>query len=405
MALEFHKLTAQIDQMGQYLAMLEDDAESKVELALQILAAYADPAQLTQVLERVQEAIDKDAGYRGARPLDEPIMDCYPAALPPATATLVATDGSQIYPNQHHAARYYLLNIGTIILYHGSGQPPEVISQPYIFYEREYVYPQEQGLISAITVNARRTVAEMAALAEHGWHQRGQARPLVTLLDNPLLFMMGTEVPEREQLRKIYFSAMNRLLEVKAGLAGYIGNPDSTFITKLLHLLDTPSEEVSRSALRDSGRLEGLVDRKVYERLLEPAQRSPIFVQMSPQNKDFRLNGGEDLEIAFFYMNVAGPGDPSQIARIEIPMWVVNDRGLIAEMQALVYHQCQQITRRYPYVLMRADELAVVKGDESRQLDMLIKVAMARHGLDTADSEKQASKDIARGSKTRHEVK
>jgi hypothetical protein len=402
--LEFNKITAQIEQMGQYLAEQEESNESKIELALQILAAYADEAYLPTIHERVQDAIDKDAGYRGARPLDGPIMEAYPLAAQPESATLVATDGSQIYPRQHAAAQFYLLNIGTMILHHGSGQTPDVISQPYLFYEREYVYPQEQGLISAVTVNARRTVAEMAALAEHAWHQRGEARPLVALLDGPLLFVMGTEVPEREQLRKLYFSAMNRLLEFQAALAGYTDRPNSSFVVRLLHLLDTPPEEVSRSTLSSSGRLEGLYDAQVYNRLLQPGERTALFVQMSPQNKEFRQSGGDALEVAFFYLNVAAPGELPYLARVDIPMWVAQDRDLVAELQSLLYHQCQQITRRYPYVLMRADELAVVKGDELRQLSTLINVAMVRYGLGASESEKQASKDVARSHKTRFEV-
>jgi len=39
--------------------------------------------------------------------------------------------------------------------------------------------------------------------------------------------------------------------------------------------------------------------------------------------------------------------------------------GRVAELQALIVHQCQQLMSRYPYALTRADELAVVKGEES----------------------------------------
>ena len=78
MTLEFHKLTAQIEQMGQALATQKEDLDSKTAIALQIMEAYADPAFLPHIQERVQDAVDKDAGYRGARPLDEPIMQSFP---------------------------------------------------------------------------------------------------------------------------------------------------------------------------------------------------------------------------------------------------------------------------------------------------------------------------------------
>lgn len=85
-------------------------------------------------------------------------------------------------------------------------------------------------------------------------------------------------------------------------------------------------------------------------------------------------------------------------------MWVAQDRQFVAELQALIYHQCQQLVSHYPYVLTRADELAVVKGDETRQLNMLIQVALTRYGIDHGDSPKQATKHSARSKKTRFAV-
>ena len=125
---------------------------------------------------------------------------------------------------------------------------------------------------------------------------------------------------------------------------------------------------------------------------------------MSPQNKEFKKSG-ELLEIAFFYLNTAAPGELPKIARVEIPMWVARDREMVAELQALIFHQCQQLMTRYPYALTRADELAVVKGEESRQLNLLIQVAMTRFGLDTQESQKQSGKNAARSSKTRFQVR
>ena len=85
-------------------------------------------------------------------------------------------------------------------------------------------------------------------------------------------------------------------------------------------------------------------------------------------------------------------------------MWVAEDRELVATMQALIYHQCQQLMTRYPYVLTRADELAVVRSEETRQLNLMIQVAMTRYGLDTRESAKQAGKNAARSGKTRFKV-
>jgi hypothetical protein len=245
----------------------------------------------------------------------------------------------------------------------------------------------------------------MAALAEQGWLNRDEARPLLTFFDGSLLFLgIGSDVPDKDQLYGIYFAAMTRLLEVQAQLVGYVDRPRSSFVTGLLHLLDTPEDTVSRSILSNNGRIEGLQDIHFFRSLLGPGERTALFIQMSPQNKDFRRHGGNTHEIAFFYINVASEHEAPHLARVEVPMWVVSDRTTLSRIQALIYHQCQQLTSRYPYVLTRADELAVVKGDETRQLNMLIQVSLTRHGIESSESEKQSTKNSARAQKTRHAV-
>lgn len=407
MTLEFHKLTAQVERMGALLAHQLDDLDVKSNVAQEMMNAWAGEDQLDEIQRRVAHAIspEVDAGYRGARPLDEPIARAHPLLEVPVSSTLIATDGSQILPNRHGPALYYLINTGTIIVHHGTGEPPIVRSEPFLFYEKEYIRSGDRMLISNATVAARRTVAEMSALAENTWYERDGARPLVALMDGPLLFFMGAEVPDKDQLRNVYYSAMKRIMDARGVLAGYIDVPRSRFVVGLLHLLSLAEEDVSRSTLATDGRLEGLNDRWVFERLLGPGERSSLFVQMSPQNRDYRKEAGDSHEICFFYVNVAPPDAPkAHVARVEVPMWVADNRPLVAELQALLYQQCGHLVTRYPYALMRADELAVVRGDEEKQLRTMIKVSLTRHGVGAAESEKQQGKDTSRAAKTRHRV-
>lgn len=406
MTLEFHKLSQQVDEMGDVLTNQQEEIATKLDLALEIFQAYADEEHLPLIRERVQKAVDLDAGYRGAQVRDEPIGAAYPPAELPPSATIVATDGSQIAPNTHGPALYYLINIGAIIVRHGSGEPPEVFSDPRLFYEQGYLYTEDQGLISMVTVGARRTVSEMQSLSDHAWQCRDEARPLLALTDGPLLLMgMKAEVPDRDALRSRYFLALDQLLKAKAGLAGYVARPRSRYVVSMLHLLNLEPHEISRSALANDGRLEGLTDLPLFAHLLAPAERSALFVQMSPLNKDLRQGAGDSHEIAFFYLNVAAPGEGPRLARIEVPMWVADDRPLLAELQALIYHQCQQVASRYPYILTRSHELAVVGQDEVHQLNAMIQVTLARQGLPAEESDKQAGKTALSGHRTRFEVR
>lgn len=404
MTLEFHKITSQVERMGQVLANEIEDLDDKALIAQETLNAWATDSDLTEILRRVDHAIspEVDAGYRGARPLDEPIARAHPMPGLPSSSTLIATDGSQVYPNRHGPALYYLINTGTIIVEGGTGDAPRIESEPTLSFERQDVRSADFALISNATVSARRTVAELMALARSVWDERDNARPLIGLVDGPLLFFMGNEVPDRDNLRAMYYSAMTRIMDAKAALAGYVDVPRSAFVVSMLHLLSLDEEDVSRATLATNGKLEGLTDRWIFERLLQPGERSSLMVQMSPQNRDFRRDAGDSHEICFFYMNVAGEDAPyTHIARVEAPMWVAKKKRLIGQLQALLYQQCQQIVSPYPYVLMRADELAVVRSDEEQQLRTMIKVSLTRHGVGAEESAKQRGKDAARAPKTR----
>jgi hypothetical protein len=90
-----------------------------------------------------------------------------------------------------------------------------------------------------------------------------------------------------------------------------------------------------------------------------------------------------------------------QIARVDIPMWVAADNTAVTAVHAMVYDQCQ-IMGDYPYVLARADETAVVSHRDQEQLNFMIDVFMERYGISRVITAKQSSKNLARGSKTRH---
>lgn len=400
MTLEFFKLTEQISRMSEYLAAKEDEDYSKLDFALQIMEAYSDEAYLDDINDRVQLAVDRDAGYRGARLIDEALMNGYPLPEIPESATLIATDGSQILPNTHGSALYYVLNTGSFIVHLGTGEAPTIHSEPYLYYEPGYLMNEDRGIVTPTIVSARRNVAEMQALAGHGFQQRDMARPIVALLDGPLLFVMGSDVPDRSQLRSIYFGAMERLREIHAGLCGYTDRPRSRFMVALLHLLNLPEADITRRKLANDGPMEGLTDAQVYMHLLEPGDRSAIMIQMSPANKEFRQSGGDSHEICFFYMNSAALGERPKIARVEVPMWVAEDKQLVAEVHALVYQQCQQVATRYPYALTRADELALVRREEAQQFDTMVKVAMTKQGMIAEESSKQQSKEASRGARS-----
>ena len=73
-------------------------------------------------------------------------------------------------------------------------------------------------------------------------------------------------------------------------------------------------------------------------------------------------------------MGVAGR---PALARVEVPLWLIEDHDALGLLQAILVEQSAQTgSQPYPYPLIRAHETAVVKLDEHRQVDQLLQKAL-----------------------------
>ena len=88
--------------------------------------------------------------------------------MQPKTFTLIAADGSQIYPDRHGIASYYLLNTGAIVLRTGTGEAPTVSSIPEIFFEDTDLYDEEGRIRSAEYISAQRNRRGIRRLGRSG---------------------------------------------------------------------------------------------------------------------------------------------------------------------------------------------------------------------------------------------
>lgn len=408
MTLEFDKVVPQVERMGRALAARNITMSERVTLAWEWLQALGD---VGAIRERILLARSRDAGFRGAAPLDgrdEPPNRAYGLPPVPPRATILAADGSQVYPSIHSAAIYYLTNIGVFVYHHGLDDLPEQITEPELRYNEDHIRDEHGQVVTNTAVNARRTVAELQMLAREAWNRREIACPLLAISDGPLLFWVGKDVPDGAQLQNDYLgalvhlhdthAAMQRDYGFTASLAGYVDRPTSAFVVSLLHLMSLEDAEVRAAALQTNGALEGLTDQPLLYKLLKPGERTALLVQQSPQNKRYH-DKGENYEIAFFYLNV-GVEHNYHLARVEMPMWVAKQPAVVDQVHALVYDQCRMMWQ-YPYALTRADELAVVRGHERTQLDELIEIELRRHEQVVEHSEKLESK-AARHGRTRY---
>jgi hypothetical protein len=385
MTLELDRVAEQVEKMGAVLAGRARHQRKVLPAARELLRVFANQQEM------LRQVAGSEAGrrLRCASPGDEGLDAAIPAPSMPEQATLVAADGSQIFPDRHGMAFYYAINVGSIVFRHGSGQAPSVATDPHLYYSEDRLYPDGRP-VTGDRVSAERDLAEMRALADLAMAEAGDDLPLVALGDGPLLIWIERAAIPQEQQAQIlgdYLSCLDRLRAGGIAVAGHVSRPHSAEAVSLLYLAQLQEEERHAVASLAETAYRGLTDRALFG-TLNPGERSALFVRGTAANQEFRARGHA---IYFFYVHTG-----TELARVEVPEWVALRPERLALAHAAVYEQCRH-NNGYPYVLTRADELAVILGDEREQLQAMIVQAMARHGLSLPElSRKAQQKQVAR---------
>lgn len=402
MTLEFEKLTPDLEQMALTTGRRLELQRERLEVALETLKTNrTNWTAVSTALNLAQKQGDEKL-YRSARPFDyEEALDAAinPPDLP-LRATLIATDGSQIMPDRHAAYLYYLINVGGIVYHHGRSLAPETFAFPQI------EYPQDDAALDAFNdssgyVSIKRDLAEIETLAKQTFHHRHDSDLTLAILDQRLLYwpIGGAGIADNAAVTE-WGSHMTAVHQTGALLCGYIDRPGTTAVVTLLKSITAVSDpSFNWRTLSTKQASQGLTDRDIFGDLLQPGQRSKVFVNVSPPNETFTAQD-PDNEVCFFYINPASNGQ--QIARVDIPRWVAENPASVRAVHALIIDQCR-LLGDYPYVLARADETAVVGRQDATELNFMIDVIMERHGIRAGLTAKQGSKDLARGGRTRHD--
>jgi hypothetical protein len=156
-----------------------------------------------------------------------------------------------------------------------------------------------------------------------------------------------------------------------------------------LATFDDPDKAIA-SVMNDRGAaFYGLRDTAIFTGLLQPRQRSALFEVAPGWNTTYRNRGNS---IHFFYANV---GTPAQaiIARVEVPVWVAENRSVVDLLHTAIVEQCK-VSSGYPYVLARAHEIAVVTNAERAEFENMITTQLTRLGVEAQPSEKAQQKTL-----------
>jgi len=411
MTLQLHQLTEEIQRAKTHSADRERKKGARLPEALEAFHRAAQDPDLLSKARRLARA-----RWRGAIPAEAP-MDFHggPEAMPPEV-TVVGVDGSQIYPDRHAPALYYALNLGYFIGRLGQGETDSG-SDAELVVEEEKVSPGEEILPPAV-LNAKRSVEELVLLTRLcvGERKRRPAalpRPQVLgLLDGSLGLVTpheGMRSEERAELHRQYLASLETLCQMRLPVAGYVSRPWGSPVLALVSLSRAacselenypPSSQGSQPSPLPANLFQPLSDRDLFARLLPPGERSALFGYSSDGDEVFRQTPppktpGPSQGVRFFYLNVGR--ESASIARVDIPQWVAESPRHLGLVHSVVLDQCRvTLNDPYPYALIRADEEAVVRGEERRGLEEMIQSGLIAEGLEAVPSEKLAQKGKAR---------
>ena len=337
------------------------------------------------------------------------------ASIPPPSLSgdwmAVSVDGSHIDVDRHLPLRCYLINLGGCAITYGANPDCRFFSEPSLatgdadLYLRPDDGSNAETPISGALLGALRTVREVERLAD-AVEASPPSVPVLALLDGTLAFW---DIQRGNYPRYVVDSLVNdrlrgalaRLRDASrshrpVALAAYTSRPQTTEVAGAVRACLCVSNVVEctrrcsarRSDLAQCDNAAGYDDRELFDALLEPGHRSPLY-QTGRRASHFALDLAVGAEWSRFYYINSG----TEVARVEVPDWVAEDPELLALGHSMLAKQCE-LGLGYPVVISEAHEQAVVSGRDREEFRRLTLMLMEQSGLPTPESAKTVSKRL-----------
>ena len=347
--------------------------------------------------------------YISARTGPEGLLGSRPPPDVPQDWVALSVDGSHIDVDRHLPLRCHLINLGGCAITYGRDFGCQLFSEPALAVDDVDLYLRSpdgargETLISGPLLGALRTVREVERLAD-AVESLPDDRPVLALLDGTLAFwdlqrgqypryVADLLIGERLQpaLARLRAASTDRR---PVAVAAYTSRPRTTEVAGAVRLMlcDQGDEDCNRLCTARHSQSEicdaaaGFDDRELFELLLEPGHRSPLY-RSSHLAARFALGLATGQEWSHFYYLNGG----SEIARIEVPDWLAQDPELLALSHAMLVKQCQ-LGLGYPVVISEAHEQAVITGHDREEFRRLTLMLLEQRGLSTTESAKAFSK-------------
>jgi hypothetical protein len=342
-------------------------------------------SKLDELRFKVDSARAVEANIRCAYPLDENLASSYPPVDSLKEATLIAADGSQIVPDRHAALQYYVINVGAIAMQVGSGNTPEVFTDTELHMLDEF----EDTFFSDSQVALQRDVAERKKLLEVAEKYSGT---VIALTEGQLELWGAVDSDNSRDFEKSlqdYLDVLKEMEKQRVITSGYVDKPGANWVVRLLEIAMIPQDELPN--LKKYHPFLGVTDLWLFSKILGKHERSAIFKLQAKSAEKYTGS----ISIHFFYINVGDEKKP-KIARVDVPLWVVNDKEVLNNLHCALIEQAKIMGNEpFPYLLHRAHEIAVVSHKEKEEIDQMLAIEIRNNGGELGEkSGKQSAKDL-----------
>jgi len=398
MSLDLGETVGQLDRLSQSVRLSADAREKRLEALLEAVRAVPNDAA------RARTNGDTGRPFLAAQVTDA-LLGSYPPAGPPTDWTVAAVDGSHIDVDRHLPVHCYLLNFGGCVLTYGTKSDATLFSRPHLSTQADELYisdpnnPAGEEAVSGSLLGLVRTVKELETLADTA-EEQSAGIPVLALIDGSLVMWGLSGQAYRPFVRDAIvrdglLPALDRFEALAAqrpvALAAYISFPRSTEVVNAFRCALCPHSQSScrnscnnrRSTCEPCSEADEFLDRDVFQRLLEPGWRSPVYRTNSSVPRE---HYGERQQVYFFYLNAG-----EEIGRVEIPAWVAENEALLSLAHSLVWDQCRR-GQGYPVAISESHEQAVINAGDRRVFRRMLTDSLERQGLSAATSEKDRSK-------------
>ena len=273
--------------------------------------------------------------------------------------SVLAVDGSQVYPDRHiSGAGCFLVNTGGCLIDYQTNSKSLVsfFSNPEVFLPQDVI--QNKITFSSDLVDLKREELEFKKLFEKSKDYIG--KKFISFVDGSLIFwhLEGKQQEVKDLFLNCYLSYLNKFYENNILIAGYISFPKSRELVNLIRLglcRFTCADCIACHSQYETfpcKEVDSLIDTQVVKFFLKPCERTTIFYSKSKIVQYYP----EPLRPCFFYLNVG-----QEIARIEVPAWIAKNKEHLDFICKAAVDQSEK-GHGYPVVLAESHEQAVVKG-------------------------------------------